>query len=150
MSAEGVWKVKMLSPYGWEYAVNIKALIFVLITVLVVPVGAQGQEEESDKHFPQQLSALGLLTTCASSSLTETGRSRQRYCRGFVSGVEEAVRLLELRVPGSTSFTLCVPAGTTSSVLADVFIRHASRAGVDLTRPAALVVLDALTERFTC
>lgn len=43
--------------------------------------------------FPQQLTARDLLTYCSSSSLTDLGRMRQRYCWGFISGVEETIRL---------------------------------------------------------
>ena len=43
--------------------------------------------------FPQQLTASDLLTYCSSSSLTDLGRKRQRYCWGFISGVEETIRL---------------------------------------------------------
>lgn len=128
----------------------IKSLFFMLITALAVPAGAQEPGEEEEKYFPQQLSARDLLTTCASSSLTATGRLRQRYCRGFVSGVEEAVRLLQLGDSGMARPPFCVPSGTTAHELANAFIRHASGAGKDLERPSASVVLDALAKRFPC
>ena len=37
-----------------------------------------------------------MLMACASSGLSRIGRERRRYCAGFVSGVEEAVRLLRM------------------------------------------------------
>ena len=127
-----------------------KSFFFVFITALAVPAGAQEPAEETDTYFPQQLSARDLLTTCSSSSLIAIGRSRQRYCRGFVSGIEEAVRLLQLRDSSIARTPFCVPAGTTSRELANVFIRHASGPGIDLDRPSTSVVFEALTARFPC
>lgn len=130
---------------------NIKSFFFVLITVLTAPAGAQEPAEEPDTYFPQQHSARDLLTACASSSLTVTGRLRQRYCRGFVSGVEEAVRLLQLRDSGMSRGPFCIPAGTSARSLADTFIRHASgQGGIDLDQPSASVVLEALVKGFPC
>ncbi len=128
-----------------------KRFVFVLTAVLAMPAGAPAQE--SDKYFPQQLSANDLLASCVASSLSAAGRSRQRYCLGFVSGVEEAVRLL--RVRGSSGAEnaeppFCIPAGTTARELASTFTRYASGRGRDLDRPSASVVLEALTSGFPC
>jgi len=127
-----------------------KRLLFLLITALAVPADAQEPGEEAEKYFPQQLSARDLLTTCVSSSLSATGRLRQRYCRGFVSGVEEAVRLLQMGDSSLARPPFCVPSGTTARELSNAFIRHASGSGIELDRPSASVVLDALTKRFPC
>lgn len=127
-----------------------KSFFFVLIAVLATPAGAMEPAEESDTYFPQQLSARDLLTACASSSLTGSGRLRQRYCRGFVSGIEEAVRLLQLRDSGMSRGPFCIPAGTSARSLADTFIRHASGPGIDLDQPSASVVLEALVKGFPC
>jgi len=129
---------------------NIKSLFFLFIAAIAVSAGAQGPSEEPEKYFPQQLSSRDLLTACVSSSLTATGRLRQRYCLGFVSGVEEAVRLLRLRDSSTAHAPFCVPSGTTARELANVFIRHASVSGKDLERPSASVVLDALAKQFPC
>lgn len=107
-------------------------------------------EEEPEKYFPQQLSARDLLTACASSSLTATGRMRQRYCLGFVSGIEEAVRLLQLRDSSIAQTPFCVPSSTTARELANIFIRHASGPDKDLERPSASVVFDSLAKSFPC
>ena len=128
---------------------NIKSL-FVLITALATPASAQEPGDEADTYFPQQLSARELLVACASSSLTASGRLRKRYCLGFVSGAEEAVRLQQLRNSTTTRSLFCVPAGTTARALAEVFVRHASGPGVDLDRPSASVVLEALAQGYPC
>lgn len=124
--------------------------LFVLIAALATPAGAQEPGDEPDTYFPQQLSTRDLLLACASSSLTATGRLRKRYCLGFVSGVEEAVRLQQLRDPTKTRSLFCVPAGTTARALTDVFVRHASGPDVDLDRPSASVVLEALAQGYPC
>jgi hypothetical protein len=122
--------------------------------IITMNVTSHAQEkkldEEPETYFPQQLSARDLLTACVSSSLTSSGRMRQRYCRGFVSGVEEAVRLLQLRDSNIAQPPFCVPSGTTARELANAFIRHASGQDKDLERPSASVVLDSLLERFPC
>ena len=129
-----------------------KYFVFGLIAVLAAPVGAQAPAEESDKYFPQQLSARDLLATCVASSLSAAGRSRQRYCLGFVSGVEEAVRLLRVRGSGAeiAKPPFCIPSGTSARELAGAFTRYASGRGTDLDRPSASVVLEALTKGFPC
>ena len=139
---------RIRSPLGTlNVSMNIKSL-FILITALATPAGAQEPGDEPDTYFPQQLSTRDLLVACASSSLTATGRLRKRYCLGFVSGAEEAVRLQQLRNPTRSLF--CVPAGTTARALAEVFVRHASGPGVDLDRPSASVVLEALAQGYPC
>jgi hypothetical protein len=111
---------------------------------------AQGAEGDVDALFPQQLSARTLLTYCASSSITDRGRQRQRYCAGFVSGVEESLRLLQ--VPGDQGRfpALCVSANTTARELQDAYVRYAARSDADLTRPAALVAFEALSAAYPC
>lgn len=123
---------------------------FVLLAAMSVPAIAQEVDGEPDRYFPQQLSASDLLAACASSSLTATGRTRQRYCLGFLSGVEETFRLLQLPDASTGGNRLCAPDSTSARTLANVFVRHASEPGVDLNRPAAMVVLDALKKGFPC
>jgi hypothetical protein len=127
-----------------------KRFVFVLTAVLAMPAGAQVPAQESDKYFPQQLSANALLASCVASSLSAAGRSRQRYCLGFVSGVEEAVRLLRVRGSSGAEPPFCIPAGTSARELAGAFTRYASGRGRDLDRPSASVVLEALTSGFPC
>jgi len=105
---------------------------------------------DADDYFPQRMSAQDLLTACASSSISTTGRVRRRYCDGFISGVEESMRLYKLRYSTETMPTICVPNGTTSRALADAFIKYASANGNELQQPAAAVVLQALQHHFAC
>lgn len=44
---------------------------------------AKDDTDTTQPIFPQQLTARDLLTYCSSSSLTDLGRQRQRYCWGF-------------------------------------------------------------------
>ncbi len=113
-------------------------------------VAAQEQPEDTDGYFPQQITAKELKLLCAASGLTSTGRERRRYCSGFVSGVEEGVRLLDRQQTGSGRPSLCIPPGTTSGAFGSAYIKYASRKDVDLERPAALVVLEALRATFPC
>lgn len=113
-------------------------------------LSAQEQTPDTDGYFPQQITAKELKILCAASALTSTGRERRRYCSGFVSGVEEGVRLLERQQTGSTRPSLCIPPGTTSRAFGNAYIKYVSRRDVNLDRPAALVVLEALQATFPC
>ena len=127
-------------------------IVLVLCTTLSFVFTASASETpmDTENFFPQQMSAKDLMTTCASSSLTATGRARRRYCEGFVAGVEEGMRLFQLThsinaVPG-----ICVPEGITSRQLRDTFVKYAPSKGVDLKQPAAVVVINGLENTFTC
>ena len=123
----------------------------VLAAVLTVtPWWATADDDTPDRYFPQQMTAKELLRACASSSLTKRGRERQRYCHGFVSGVEEGVRLAQSRHRSDRSLALCVPPARTAREFADVYMRFAGRKGVDLDKPAALVVVEALRDAYAC
>jgi hypothetical protein len=121
-----------------------------LLLTLVSAFAAFAQEStgEAETYFPQQLSAGDLLVHCASSSLTDRGRERQRYCSGFVSGVEEATRLLG--TAAEPPLRLCIPARTSAREFREAFVRYGGRRGADLNRPAALVVVEALREAYPC
>ena len=122
-----------------------------LLTGLLFSSLAFSQQEESDTdaYFPQQLKAKDLLIACSSSSITNLGRERQKYCHGFISGVEEAVRLLAQESPSSNN-KICAPDNLTSRNLAKSYTRYASKKTTDLSKPAALVVVEALTEDYPC
>lgn len=122
-----------------------------LMAVFWLAAGAWAQEPaaESERYFPQQLTAQDLVNACASSALTNTGRQRRRYCAGFISGVEEAVRLVEARVPAGDK-TVCAPAGVTARRLADVYLEYVTQRPLEPTEPAAAAVLRALGDRFSC
>ncbi|WP_156948269.1 Rap1a/Tai family immunity protein [Marinobacterium jannaschii] len=126
----------------------ISFLIMLFLTWL--PAIGNAEVDGDQSIFPQQLTARNLLTYCASSSMTELGRTRQRYCWGFVSGVEEAIRLpLQLSVQ-SPKKTVCVPKGLSSRELAKEYISYAGRRDANLDRPAAQVVIEALSHAYPC
>ncbi len=111
---------------------------------------ANDETETNQPIFPQQLTARNLLTYCASSSLTDLGRTRQRYCWGFISGVEESMRLPQYALLQSTTSAICVPKGVSSRNLAKAYTKYAGKKGSDLDRPAAQVVVEALTTSYPC
>lgn len=111
---------------------------------------ADESDDPTEKYFPQKLTAQDLLYYCAASSLSSSGRNRQNYCSGFVSGVEESVRLLDTHVGAAAEKVICVPAGQPASHFRQVYIKHAAKKTTDLERPAAMVVLEALKSAYPC
>ena len=110
----------------------------------------QSDTENTQPIFPQQLSASDLLAYCSSSSMTNVGRTSQRYCWGFISGVEETIRL-PLQTAGQTATpTICVPKGVSSRTMARAYSQYAARKGTDLARPAVEVVIEALSNTYPC
>jgi uncharacterized membrane protein YdfJ with MMPL/SSD domain len=107
-----------------------------------------GQPDENGSYFPQKLTAQDLLYACAASSLTSHGRERQHYCRGFISGVEETIRYYG--TGESLVAAYCFPQGMSARNYGDVFIKYASRKGIDTGRPAVVVVQEAFTDAFSC
>jgi hypothetical protein len=118
--------------------------------LLLLPILSQAQEPATEEplQFPQQMSARQLLEACASSSLTRTGRERRRYCAGFVSGVEEAVR--NLQEQHKLEASVCLPEGVSGKVLSEAFIRYSVNRQKHMNRPAAAVVLEALANTWPC
>ena len=116
----------------------------------LLPLLALGQQSVTQEQtlFPQQLSASRLLEACASSLLTPTGRERRKYCAGFVSGVEEAVRILQEQHKLEAS--VCLPKGLSAKALSDVFINYSANRRHQLDKPAAVSVLEALTDAWPC
>ena len=121
-------------------------------TMMVVFVcgAAQAQEPtaDSDSYFPQRLTAKDLLYACASSAMTSLGRERRTYCSGFISGVEETIRIGERK--RNVRSRICVPEKTTARNLANVYIKYASQQGDELVEPAAVLVKRALQDAFPC
>lgn len=126
-----------------------RVLAMIVILACAGPVSAQqGTEEEMEPQFPQQQSADDMLRACASSRLTRTGRERRRYCAGFVSGVEEAMRLLKLDDKMQRPF--CTPENVTAAALADAFVNYGAGHKGELQAPAARVVMHALESAYPC
>jgi hypothetical protein len=122
--------------------------ILLLLFLCPVSFAQPGPQEEMEPQFPQQQSAGYLLHACASSRLTSVGRERRRYCAGFVSGVEETVRLLG--ASGRSELRVCTPGNVTASALAEAFVKYGAGHEGELKDPAAEVVLHALTEAYPC
>lgn len=100
--------------------------------------------------FPQQLTARDLLTYCTSSSLTDLGRKRQRYCSGFISGVEETIRLPMHASGYPVALKTCVPIDVSSRKLVRAYTQYAGRRDAELERPAAQIVVEALSNSYPC
>jgi len=96
-----------------------RSLVIAVTMLIVIDANAQGETIQKISEFPQQQTARDLLTACASSSISNLGRARRKYCAGFISGVEEAIRyksqLLE------TENRICPITDITSQQLADAF-----------------------------
>jgi len=131
------------------YSLSLKTGVAVASLMLAISTTLAAQEgEDMELQFPQQQSAGDLLRACAASRLTATGRERRRYCAGFVSGVEEAIRLLG--PGGNDGPRICTPPDVTASALADAFVRYGATHKGELKDPAAAVVQHALAEAFPC
>jgi len=117
---------------------------------LLLPATALAQDPVTQEPipFPQQMSASRLLEACASSSMTRTGRERRRYCAGFVSGVEEAVRILQDQ--HKLDAAVCLPADVSARALSAAFIRYSATRQQQMNKPAAAMVLEALTDTWPC
>ncbi|MBU0945828.1 MAG: hypothetical protein KJ804_02825 [Proteobacteria bacterium] len=127
-------------------------IIFIGILFFLAWGNAMGKDDTDTTQpiFPQQLTAHDLMTYCASSSLTDLGRMRQGYCWGFISGVEETIRL-PLHSPGQpVDLKICVPKDVSSRNLAKAFIQYAGRRGANLAQPAAQIVTEALSHSYPC
>lgn len=123
---------------------------YMMLLPLLLAVGLVqgGQPDESGAWLPQKLTAQDLLYACAASSLTSQGREQQRYCRGFISGVEEVIRYYSNGESATAAF--CFPQGMTARKYGDVFIKYASRKGIDTGRLAVVVVREAFEDAFSC
>ena len=124
-----------------------KIVSYVILTLTLVNISFAEEKTEWESFFPQKMTAKALMVTCASSYMTSTGRQRQKYCSGFISGVEESIRLLgkQTIVP-----KICLPKGKTSNQYTDIYMTYASKKTTDLSKPAALIVIEALQDAFPC
>jgi len=123
--------------------------IFVSLLGLICPAHAQS-EDKSEEVLPMYLSAGGLLNDCAASSLTSLGRERRRFCAGFISGVEESMRLAQETSQNVGSDVICAPPNVSARQLAEAYVRYANQARERLGRPAAEMVVQALRDTYPC
>lgn len=126
-----------------------RILMLLLGMSTMMSLSAQQGGANELEYFPQQLTAGRLLYYCAGSALTNSGRERVKTCAGFISGVEEGVRLLEARKLLTSPSGICVPKGTSSSRFAETYRRHAAKR-TDEEEPAAAVVLEVLRQAYPC
>lgn len=110
----------------------------------------EGDTDTTQPIFPQQLTARDLLTYCSSSMMTDLGRKRQRYCQGFISGVEETIRLPLFASSQPVELKICVPKSVSSRNLAKAYIQYAGARGTNLERPAVQIVVEALSNSYPC
>ena len=121
-------------------------MLLPLLLSMSLALGAQ--PDETGVWLPQKLTAQDLLYACAASSLSSQGREQQRYCRGFISGVEETIRYYSKDESAAVAF--CFPEDMTARKYGDVFIKYASRKGTDTSRLAIVVVREAFEDAFSC
>ena len=125
-------------------------LIVVLLGLLAAPVFSAEKSDVPDAVFPQKLTASKLMVYCASSSMTATGRLRQRYCDGFISGIEEGVRVLTLTSRLEASPSLCVPANVSSQQIRSAFVKNSANMERSKDKPAAMFTIEVLERAFPC
>ena len=126
-----------------------RVLLSIIGISMAMAVMAQDDRGDVLEYFPQQLTSGRLLYYCAGSLLTNTGRERVKTCTGFISGVEEAVRLLEARKLLKEPSGICVPQGISSSRFAGIYRKYAVRRTGD-EQPAAAMVLEVLRDAYPC
>ena len=125
-------------------------LVSVMAAALLVLGTAQAQEATEEAPVqPQRLTAQALVNACAASRLSGGGRLKRRFCDGYVSGVEEAARLLpQLQ---QMDALCCASPDITARQLSEAFLRYAGRLDkAALQKPAAEVVVDALRAAYPC
>jgi hypothetical protein len=125
-----------------------RSLFIAVAMLIVIDAGAQVETDQIVPEFPQQQTARDLLTACASSSMSNLGRARRKYCAGFVSGVEEAIRF-KSQLLGADS-RICPSKGITAQQLADAYIKYANANSKELDKPAVEVVFEALKQALPC
>ncbi len=125
-----------------------KTRLFLAVLMMLVSQPLLASSSVELEQFPQQMTARDLLLACSSSSLTGSGRSKRRFCAGFVSGVEEGARILKER--NALPKTVCLAEGVSAKALAATYTRFAGKKGRDLNQPAAAVVLEALATEYPC
>ena len=137
------------SVTGLQRIGQVRLLTVIAGLLMVISAAANEEAEVTEQYFPQQISAKKLLVYCASSAMTKSGRERRQYCAGFVSGVEEAVRLLHLNQPAA-GYRICVPEGTSAREIAKGYIGYASTRQKNIDQAAVMIVIEALQNRYPC
>jgi hypothetical protein len=126
-----------------------KTLVLMTTVFFATIAGAEEKVPDEEIYFPQQMTAKELLNACASSTMTNRGRKSRKFCEGFISGVEETLRLQSMKQPSNDSKLLCVHKGKSASNFADMYINYATKRK-SLDAPAASVVMAALQDAYPC
>jgi hypothetical protein len=126
----------------------LRELLLPILLLEPLLASAEAPALHEDNGSPQQLSAHDLQRACAASSLTETGRQRRRFCSGFISGVEEGVRILQMQHRMDKS--VCLPPQVSTRALTNAFIDYTTRHPGQVGQPAAQLVIDALSQAYPC
>ena len=125
-----------------------RSLLIAVAMLVAVSATAETETEQAQPEFPQQQTARDLLTACASSTISNLGRARRKYCAGFVSGVEEAIRFKSQLLGADTR--ICPASGITAQQFADAYIKYANTHPKELDKPAVEVVFAALKQAYPC
>ncbi len=125
-----------------------RVLFILVLTGIAMVAAAQETDLTEEAGFPQQMSAQDLQHTCGASGLSDTGRQRRRYCVGFISGVEEGVRILKQQ--HRLELSVCLPEQVSGRALTNVFLKHTADNPTQLKKPAAQAVIDALADKYPC
>ena len=127
-----------------------RTLFLVLFCVISTPIPAAEMKADSDIIFPQKLTAKELQVFCAASAMSNTGRQRQRYCEGFLSGIEESVRVLG-RISGTeTTLSLCMPADVSARQMRSAFVRNSVDMEPAKDKPSAMFAIEVLERSYPC
>ncbi len=119
-----------------------------MLLLLVLNAVAETDTDQVIPEFPQQQTARDLLTACASSTISNLGRARRKYCAGFVSGVEEAIRFKSQLL--GAEIRICPASGITAQQFAEAYLKYANTHPRELDKPAVEVVFNALKRAFPC
>jgi len=128
----------------------VKTLLLTVVLIAFASTSFADQPTDQDIIFPQKLTAEDLMYSCSSSYLTITGRLNRKYCFGFISGVEESVRLHDQLFKSKNGQKICLPKGQNAKQYAKIYTQYASKQTTDLNKPAALVVIEAFKNAFPC
>jgi len=127
-----------------------RTLLLMLLWVLAAPVISAEESDAPEPVFPQKLTASQLLVSCAASSMSATGRLRQKYCEGFLSGLEEGVRVHSLISKQEVAPSLCVPPDVSARQLRSAFVRNSANMTLSREKPAAMFAMKVLQHSFPC
>jgi len=127
-----------------------RLLLLVILCLSANAVLSAEQEVPTDVVFPQKLTAAELRVYCAASAISATGRQRQRYCDGFLSGMEEGIRVLGLISGNKGVATLCVPASVSAREMRAAFVKHSAALNPPTDKPAVRYAIEVLEKAYPC